>query len=122
MEDWKASMKMTSHTLCVGQNRGRRWRERRDETIPCVDEDESGFAPDESGSLCFLDTNVSIGSDLVGMLLDFTLVAGLEAERVRVGSVAVVLVGGDCGLLVLLVGLFDILVGRSRRRHVGRPL
>ena len=62
---------------------------------------------------------MSIGSDLVGVLFDFTLVAGLETESVR-GGIAFVFVGGDSGVLV--VGLFDILVSRSRRRHVGRSL
>jgi hypothetical protein len=64
---------------------------------------------------------VSIGSDLVRVFLDFTLVAGLETESVR-GGIAFVFVGGDCGLLVLLVGLLDILMSRSRRMHFGRSL
>jgi hypothetical protein len=86
--------------------------------VPRVDENESRFPPNQSGSLCFLDTNVGIGRDLVGMLLDFELVAGLEAESVR-GGVAVVLVGGDGRLLVVVVSLLDILLDRLLSRDVG---
>ena len=61
---------------------------------------------------------MSVGSDLVGMQLDFPLIAGLETESVR-GGVAVVLVGR---LLVVLGGLFDIVLGGSRSSNVGRLL
>lgn len=82
---------------------------------PCVKEEESGLAPDQGGSLCLLDTDMGIGSDLVGVLLDLSLIASLET--VGVGAVRVVLVGGDIGILVTLLGIHNALC-----RSVGRTL
>lgn len=82
---------------------------------PCVKEKESGLAPDQGGSLCLLHTDVGIGSDLVGVLLDLSLIASLET--VGVGAVRVVLVGGDIGILVALLGIHNALC-----RSVGRTL
>jgi hypothetical protein len=70
---------------------------------PCVEEEESWFAPNKGGGLCLLYTNMGIGSDLVRVLLDLSLIASLET--VGVGAVRVVLVGGDIGVMVALLGI-----------------
>ena len=70
---------------------------------PCVKEDESRLSPNKSSSLCLLHTDVSIGSDLIRVLLNLSLIASLET--VGVGAVRVVLVGGDIGILVALLGI-----------------
>ena len=70
---------------------------------PCIEEEESWFAPDEGSGLRLLHTDMGIGSDLIRMLLNLTLIASLKA--VGVGAVGVVLVGGDIGVLVALLSI-----------------
>jgi hypothetical protein len=70
---------------------------------PCIEEEESWLAPDECGSLRLLHADMGIGSNLIRMLLDLTLIASLKA--VGVSAVGVVLVSGDIGVLVALLSI-----------------
>ena len=78
-----------------------------------VEEDKSRLSPDKSGSLCLLHTDVSIGSDLIRVLLNLSLIASLET--VGVGAVRVVLVGGDIGILGALLGIHNVLSRKVSR-------
>ena len=71
---------------------------------PSISEDKSWLAPDECGSLCLLYTDMGIAGDLVRVLLDLCFIASLEAFGI--GAVRVVLVGGDVGVLLALLGVY----------------
>lgn len=53
-------------------------------SVPCVDAPDGLLAPDEGSSLGLLDTLFGLLGHLVGVLLDFALMAGLKTQRVRV--------------------------------------